>query len=709
MIIQKNQNYVETNMTGATSFSIKASAKAFKILSDGLYSDKIRAVIRELSCNALDSHTAAGCPDKPITVHLPNKLEPWFSVADEGLGLSKESVLKLYTTYFESTKTDSNDQIGALGLGSKSPFSYTDSFTIVSRFNGVESLYSAYIGPAGEPSIQHIIDTETSEPNGVEIKFGVKNDDIKVFRDKAAFVFRAFKIHPTIVGNSEYTPLSRGDILVEGDGWTIHKNTSSYRQPFAVQGNIEYPIDTSNITNMSNNEYFVLKQHIFIDFPIGDLDIAASREQLGYDEVTVENIRAKAEEIYQSIVDSCNKLIEDCPNFWSACIKAKEVLSNIYNGSNYITMTWQGKEINTSFSFEKFNNIIRFSPTHTKIAVKKENNITYQSAKSDIVFVKMDVIYKNKCSTNLRYYVKQTGKSIIVFHSDSFLDSVGNPDYLVYSTDIPDAPKSNTVYTKSVSHKLGCNFKRYGGSYYNDTQFRSTYGNFDSIVGSSVKTVYYIKILGNDSADNFDYKEMYDFATYTGILNDESKLVGIKRLAFEKPQFKADLNDYPGVEFIEFKPFMTEYMKEFMGKPSVQMLKKSITLKASFDSSSIRENDIVSFYKTNKDKFSDDTNLASLADDISSAYHICEKMDMKEGVYKFISKHIKEDEKHHIEKMLREHYPMLLCVRNINSYTHDEMIVDYINTIDSIKIKQTCDNITQINKKEVKCSTAETL
>jgi len=104
-----------SNVGEVGNFKIKASAKAFSILSSGLYANKIRAIIRELSCNAVDSHVAAGRTDTPFDVHLPNDLEPWFSIRDYGTGLSHEQVSSIYTTYFESTKTESNDYIGALG------------------------------------------------------------------------------------------------------------------------------------------------------------------------------------------------------------------------------------------------------------------------------------------------------------------------------------------------------------------------------------------------------------------------------------------------------------------------------------------------------------------------------------------------------------------------------------------------------------------
>jgi len=56
----EDRNVTTSGLTQQESFQIKATGKAFKILSDGLYSDKPLAVVRELSCNAWDSHVAAG-------------------------------------------------------------------------------------------------------------------------------------------------------------------------------------------------------------------------------------------------------------------------------------------------------------------------------------------------------------------------------------------------------------------------------------------------------------------------------------------------------------------------------------------------------------------------------------------------------------------------------------------------------------------------
>ena len=88
MKLQQNTNtIVRSGSFEESNYTIEASAKAFSILSDGLYANKIEAVIRELSTNAYDSHVDAGHPDKPFLVHLPNRFKPVFYIRDYGTGL----------------------------------------------------------------------------------------------------------------------------------------------------------------------------------------------------------------------------------------------------------------------------------------------------------------------------------------------------------------------------------------------------------------------------------------------------------------------------------------------------------------------------------------------------------------------------------------------------------------------------------------------
>lgn len=286
------------NVSSVGEFHIRNSAKAFSILSSGLYANKIRAIIRELSCNAVDSHVAAG-NTAPFEVHLPNAFEPWFSVKDYGVGLSHEQVVNMYTTYFESTKTGSNDFIGALGLGSKSPFSYTDNFTVNAIKDGTFNIYSAIINEEGVPSIVLMQSIKTDEPNGVEVRFSVNERmDFYKFISEAQYVFTYFKQRPKILGCADFefsdVQYLDKDII---PGCSIKTSGVSV----AVMGNIAYPINVPNPDTNLGALSGLLSASLELNFDIGELDFQASREGLSYIPSTITSIKKKLEQLNQRL------------------------------------------------------------------------------------------------------------------------------------------------------------------------------------------------------------------------------------------------------------------------------------------------------------------------------------------------------------------------------------------------------------------------
>ena len=78
----------------SVSFGIKESGLShiFNVLRNQLYSDKVLAVIREYSTNAVDAHIEVGKGDVPIKVTLPTALTPEFTVRDFGRGLTEEHI-----------------------------------------------------------------------------------------------------------------------------------------------------------------------------------------------------------------------------------------------------------------------------------------------------------------------------------------------------------------------------------------------------------------------------------------------------------------------------------------------------------------------------------------------------------------------------------------------------------------------------------------
>jgi hypothetical protein len=309
---------VLSNVGEIGEFRIRNSAKAFNILSSGLYANKIRAIVRELSCNAVDSHVAAGKQDTPFDVHLPNQLEPWFAIRDYGTGLSHEQVSNIYTTYFESTKTNSNDFIGALGLGSKSPFSYTDNFTVTAIKDGIKGIYSAFINEAGVPSIAKMMDEATDEPAGVEVKFSVNDRyDYSKFADEARYVYRYFALRPVVSGISDF---QFRDITYKDKDIIPGVHQMDSRQSVAVMGNIAYPIEIPNADSNLGDLRMLLSCGLEMHFAIGELDFQASREGLSYIPQTIASIKRKLEAVNAALSIVIAEKADTFDNKWKRAI-----------------------------------------------------------------------------------------------------------------------------------------------------------------------------------------------------------------------------------------------------------------------------------------------------------------------------------------------------------------------------------------------------
>jgi hypothetical protein len=308
-----------------------SNVKLMLILSDGTYSDKILAPIRELSCNAWDAHIEAGTEYKPFDVTLPNVLEPTFKVRDYGPGLCHEHVMKLYTTYGKSTKDESNDFIGGFGIGSKSPFAYSDAFTVISWHGGIKRVYAATFDRIVPPKISLLHEEKSSEHTGLEVSFPVKSSDFNHVKDKVKNALQYFPIKPVVKGDKYFEwPIT--EVLQSGKDWWIPKQSYSRdAKVIFVQGNVAYPCMSSVLlpffdVNERHLRDFVSSRMV-IKFPIGALDVAASREELSYDERTVANIKSRIEEVYNELVLKISKEFANCSTLWEAMTIRSNIVS----------------------------------------------------------------------------------------------------------------------------------------------------------------------------------------------------------------------------------------------------------------------------------------------------------------------------------------------------------------------------------------------
>ncbi len=314
---------IETNMdlNDDRIVNMRMSAHAVQIMSSQIYTDPKLAIVREISTNCLDAHIKNGNPEQPFDVSLPNRLSPHMSFRDYGTGLPDEAVYDLFMTYFGSDKTHTNSMIGGLGLGSKSPASYTDHYTVTSYYNGTETLFTVYKDEQGLLKVNRVSSKPTDEPNGLNVQIPIKEQDYGTFIRNAQRVYKYFDIKPNIINDTEFdfiysnykvpvidryepipeyendhfvlkNPFGDGDIAVI----STPDNTSK-----VVQGTVAYSLhNLPESLSESARRFYKQWGNYIIYAPVGTFDIAASRENLNYTNPTIERLDKLADIFIES-------------------------------------------------------------------------------------------------------------------------------------------------------------------------------------------------------------------------------------------------------------------------------------------------------------------------------------------------------------------------------------------------------------------------
>ena len=584
---------IVSNVAEIGEFRIRNSAKAFSILSSGLYANKVRAIIRELSCNAVDSHAAAGKRDTPFDVHLPNTLEPHFSIRDYGTGLSHQQVTQIYTTYFESTKTASNEFIGALGLGSKSPFSYTDNFTVTAIQDGKKGIYSAFINGEGVPSIALMMQENTDEPAGVEVKFSVNDRyDFDKFRQEARTVYKHFALRPVVLGNADFQFVDaeyESRDIVPG----VHSYANGRSGSVAIMGNIAYPIEVPNADSSIPPE---LKQLLVcgleMHFGIGELDFQASREGLSYIPETVAAIKAKLEQVNAALAVVIAKEADAITNLWDRAVflyKKKEHRLWTSAVSKYAQdtalPTYDDKQYNRLKKFEfkvedlaaNYNIVIRqlHQVRHTKTVSNGKSTTEYadnhaKNANGHYItwqewhipvddtchFIVNDL--KTGAGERARYHYRETGcdvysRAIWILEK---ADKTKEMDTTAFFADIQEPPLGRRFAASTLKQRerenMGRNVsilkleRRGGGGYRRDEADMVWRDAGDTSKFVDTETYYYVPLSGFTMLSAKGYtsgKELHeDVKSLPGLFNGE--IYGVRKSDIEEIKKKANWKNF---------------------------------------------------------------------------------------------------------------------------------------------------------------------
>lgn len=319
----------QSEVLGTQAFGIREKDMGIilDILRSKMYSDPIVAICREVACNAVDANKEAGREDEPIEITLPSALVKQIVFKDHGHGISPRRMADIFMNYGASTKRRDNSQIGGFGIGAKSPFSYSDTFSIISVYGGKKRQYTALIDDTRSGRMDLISEEDSDDPTGTSIVIPVKDNDFRSFGEAVISVTKFFKVRPTIKNLPAYMqyPERRTPILT-GDGWSLlsMKKTGYYSNSdsgvYALIGGIGYKVSGSGSYGKVK---YLTEYDIEIDFKIGELSLSASRDSLHYDDKTIAAITKHFTAIHETLVNNAKEKVKtaasyvEAEQFWS--------------------------------------------------------------------------------------------------------------------------------------------------------------------------------------------------------------------------------------------------------------------------------------------------------------------------------------------------------------------------------------------------------
>jgi hypothetical protein len=358
MILDVQNQKVEVEEIGSSFKNKKAKITEkntpyiFQLLAN-IYSNPVGSIVREITSNCFDGfvalNKALGLEDKSIKpdqivfvrLYIDDTGQRYIEFVDQGVGISEINMDEIYMSYGESDKRDSDDFIGAFGLGSKSPFSYSDYFHVITKHAGIESnylIYSTSLGPEYDCLLrQEITDGSTGTIVRVPIKADYVNEkgqlveEVKVWEKNINEQLKYFK--NVFVLN--FTNVKNDYKIIQFDSFQIREDSFLEKKDLPlhlVLGDVTYPI---RFAELGEEE---IKLNAALKFPIGALDITPNREELKYTPKTkklmLEVLEQFKAEIKTLVLNPENFKCDNLLDFRTKSLKLKD--KSLVNNNNLL-------------------------------------------------------------------------------------------------------------------------------------------------------------------------------------------------------------------------------------------------------------------------------------------------------------------------------------------------------------------------------------
>jgi hypothetical protein len=351
-----------SELMAQSEFRIDDPSKVIQTILDNAYKDPITATVREICQNASEV-------DPNFTVHLPTLLEPWLGIIDQGTGLSKPDLIKYASGIGASTKDKDNTKVGGFGIGMKVPFTMSDQYLIIDRFNNAEYTFSAYKDEYGVAQFVQMSEQYTGEPNGIEVRVPVEESDFHKVKEKLIKALTYFNPKPQTNTEVEWEDVK---YTQSGTYWGLVKRDSYSENSRLIMGNLWYAIDMDKIRESRWDVYNNLLQHgIDLTLPIGAVALPLSREGILYNDTTIKLIREKLDGVISEVLSTFQIEIDKQPNIYSAM--------QMFKDSEGLIKSLKHNTSDTTYKGIELNKVVHIPSVMSKYAVVPKARWRYKS------------------------------------------------------------------------------------------------------------------------------------------------------------------------------------------------------------------------------------------------------------------------------------------------------------------------------------------
>lgn len=457
MQIKSTSSSVSTNAVSNESheFAIGDVSAIIEILRHRLYSNPISTLTQEYISNARDAHREAG-NESPIKITLPTNIDSSLKIRDYGVGLDKQRVKDVFVNYGISTKQSSNEQTGGFGLGAKSAWAYTDSFVVVSFYNGTKSMYVAHTGNNKNGTFELVEECATNEPNGVEVQIPVKEQDINSFTRAVYKTTMFWDVKPELHGVTDVEipeEYRETNYAYNSDGLTLVKDSpfmqsvfssSSYsrKKLFVLVDGIPYDISKYSSCNGAAELVNVTKDNmmVFLRVNNGEITVAASREEISNDNDNMKKIEeisfSSLKSITSHVKESLSKDYDSLKDYYEVYDRLCNIVTfRNFQDSNNFKFSYSlcdncdfTFDLARSFTSPAFESIVEYKIRKKRIreSLEKDTRSSIHMEEDVVVVIKDCDISDNITSRKMRYLLRSCKHAYLLDCKSEFVDQVSD-------------------------------------------------------------------------------------------------------------------------------------------------------------------------------------------------------------------------------------------------------------------------------------------